>query len=109
MTTIKYFIDQNNDNPVRDFLNKNNNIKNKAFNIFNNIQKYGLISVIPHLKRMTGLPFWEIRILGKDKARIIYVSKIKDEILLLHAFKKKTKKTPSKEIKIALRRYKQST
>ena len=109
MTTIKYFIDKNNENPVRDFLNENKLIKNKAFNIFSNIEKYGLISVIPHIKKMSGLPFWEIRILGKDKARIIYVSKIKDEILLLHAFKKKSQKTPLKDINIALKRYKQST
>ena len=107
MTSIKFFLDHRGKNPVGDFLDENKNIKIKAMMIFHNITEFGLISVIPHIKKLSGLPLWEIRILGKDKARILYVSEIKDEIILLHAFKKKTQKTPMKEINIAIKRLKQ--
>ena len=108
MTVIRYFI-HNNENPVKDFLDENPRIKTKAFRLFYHVKEFGLSSIIPHIKRLSGLPFWEIRILGKDKARIIYASKVKEEIILLHAFKKKTMKTPQKEINITLKRYKQIT
>lgn len=75
--------------------------------IIKNIIEFGLVSAIPHIKKLSGSPLWEIRILGKDSARILYAHKMRDGIVLLHAFKKKTKKTPPKEIDIALQRLKQ--
>ena len=39
--------------------------------------------------------------------RVIYVLAIKDKILIPHAFKKKTQKTPQKEIKTAQARLKE--
>ena len=107
MTSVKFFIDNRGKNPVGDFLDENKSIKVKAVMIIKNISQFGLVSAISHIKKLSGLPFWEIRILGKDSARILYVSKIKDEIILLHAFKKKTNKTPVKEINIAIKRWKQ--
>lgn len=106
MTAVKFFLDHRGKNPVGDFLDKNKNIKTKAVIIINNIQEFGLISIIPHIKKLAGFPLWEIRIMGQDSARIIYVTKMKEEIVLLHAFKKKSKKTPPKEINIALTRMK---
>lgn len=107
MTSVKFFIDQRGRNPVGEFLDENKSIKIKAVMIIKNINEFGLVSVISHIKKLSGLPFWEIRILGKDSARIIYVSKIKEEIILIHAFKKKSKKTPLKEINIAIKRWQQ--
>jgi phage-related protein len=107
MTSVKFFIDQRGRNPVGDFLDENKSIKVKAVMIIKNINEFGLVSVISHIKKLSGLPLWEIRILGKDSARIVYASKVKEEIVLIHAFKKKTNKTPLKEINVALRRWKQ--
>lgn len=87
-----------------EFLDKNKNAKAKAFIIFKNIEEFGLALAAPHIKRLTGLPLWEIRILGKDSVRILYINKMKEEIVLLHAFKKKSRKTPMSEINIALNR-----
>lgn len=106
---VRYFIDKNNKNLVKDFLDENPIAKEKAFRLFKNIEEFGLTSVISHIKKLSGLPLWEIRILGKDSVRILYVNKIKEEVTLLHAFKKKTNKTPTKEIGIALNRLKQIT
>lgn len=101
---ISFYIDHRGRNPVGDFLDKNKRIKIKVTMIIKNINEFGLISAIPHLKKLTGLPLWEIRILGKDSARILYAHSDGEKIVLLHAFKKKTNKTPKKEIDIAMRR-----
>lgn len=105
MTSVKFFIDHRGKNPVGDFLDKNKETKIKVSVIIKNIIEFGLVSAIPHIKKLSGYPLWEIRILGKDSTRVIYANKIKEEIILLHAFKKKTNKTPIKEINIALNRF----
>lgn len=64
-------------------------------------------SVIPHLKKLSGTPFWEIRILGQDNPRIIYVLLIQSRILLLHGFIKKKQKTPLKDLETASKRHQQ--
>jgi len=51
---------------------------------------------------------FELRVSGKVAIRIFY-SVIKREFYLLHAFKKKSEKTPAKEIKIAIDRAKELT
>jgi phage-related protein len=68
------------------------------------VQEYGLQGIISHIKKLTGTPLWEIRILGGDNVRILFVTQLAKQIILLHAFVKKTNKTPAKEIGIALKR-----
>lgn len=111
MTLIKYFtnIDNSKESPPKSFIDSlSNKQKAKIFRIFSNIENYGLSSIQPHIKKIIGTPLWEIRILGEDNIRIIYITKLKIEIIVLHAFIKKTQKTPLKEINIALDRFKQS-
>ncbi len=49
----------------------------------------------------------ELRIKDKKGAyRVIYVLNIQDQILIPHAFKKKTQKTPQKEIEVSIKRLK---
>lgn len=101
---IIYYISSSGDNPVKDFLDERPSAKLKAFRIFSHIKEYGITSAIPHIKKLAGTALWEIRILGEDNVRILYVTRAEKRILLLHAFVKKTMKTPPKEIKIALDR-----
>ncbi|MEK6860766.1 MAG: type II toxin-antitoxin system RelE/ParE family toxin [Nanoarchaeota archaeon] len=101
---IIYYISTAGNSPVKEFLDDNLKAKVKALRIFSNIEEYGLSSVIPHIKKLTGTPLWEIRILGEDSVRILYVTWEGKQILLLHAFVKKTDKTPLKEINVALNR-----
>lgn len=109
MSSVDFYLDHRHRSPVGDFLDKNKDIKVKALIIIKNIIEFGLSTAIPHIKKLTGIPLWEIRILGKSSARILYAHKIKDQIILLHAFKKKSNKTPAKEINIALNRLKELT
>jgi phage-related protein len=63
---------------------------------------YGPFLKPPDIKKLQrGL--YELRILGKSSIRVFYTI-IRREYLLLHAFKKKSQKTPLKEMKIALDR-----
>lgn len=101
---VIYFISASGENPVKRFLDARPRVKLKAFRILSNMEEFGLSSVIPHIKKLAGTPLWEIRILGEDSVRILYVTKQGKQILLLHAFIKKTDKTPRKEIDISLAR-----
>ena len=47
----------------------------------------------------------EIRLLGKNNYRLIYVAKFEDKIYVLHFFEKKTQKTPKSVIDIVKSRY----
>lgn len=107
---IIYYISPSGNNPVSDFLDAlEPNSQRKILRVLKNIQEYGLDSAIPHIKKLSGTPFWEIRILGQDGIRVIYVVPAKFEVFVLHGFKKKTQKTPLKELETASRRYQEYT
>ena len=99
---IIYYISANGENPVKKFLDNYPKAKLKALRILSHIEEFGLSYAIPHIKKLAGTPLWEIRILGRDSVRILYVAKHEKQILLLHAFIKKTNKTPRKEINIGI-------
>ena len=99
---VIYYISPSGDNPVKEFLDDHLSVKLKVFRIFAHIKEFGLQLVIPHIKKLSGIPLWEIRILGRDNARIFYAALQNQQILLLHGFIKKTNKTPKKEIDLSL-------
>lgn len=104
-TTVVYYTTAQGDNPVEMFINSlANRQQEKIFHILISIKQYGIMAVLPHLKKLTGTPLWEIRILGKDNIRVLYVVPKQDTILLIHGFIKKKQKTPPKEIAIATNR-----
>lgn len=47
----------------------------------------------------------EIRIHSLNEYRVLYITKIKDAVHILHAFFKKTQKTSKQDIEIAKKRY----
>lgn len=60
----------------------------------------------PYVKHLEG-PLWEIRMRGKDGiARAAYVTASGRRVIVVRVFPKKTRKTPRKEIELALRRAK---
>jgi phage-related protein len=53
---------------------------------------------------------WELRIRGKDGiARAIYVTAIKQRVVIIRAFVRKTQKTPKHELELARQRAKEIT
>lgn len=103
---VVYYTSNSGFNPIKLFLDSlEKKQQSKLLRILEQIKEYGLQSVIPHLKKLSGLPLWEIRILGKDNIRLLYVLAYVNTIVVLHGFIKKTQKTNKKDIRIALRRY----
>ena len=68
------------------------------------LEEFGIKLGQPHVKKLTGTPLWELRIVGSDSIRIFYIAQTKKVFLILHAFKKKKMKTDKREIKTALAR-----
>lgn len=59
---------------------------------------------LPHTRPL-GEKLWEMRLTGKDGiGRTIYTATSGRRLVVLHAFVKKTQKTPRRAIEIALRR-----
>ena len=71
------------------------------------VEAYGLNPAIPNIKKITGTFLWELRILGKDNVQIFCTSQSKKEIIVLHIFRKKKRKTPAKELNMAIKRFKE--
>lgn len=64
---------------------------------------------MPHSRPMPSIAPGcnELRVKGKDGSyRIFYLLKLKNRILVFHAFQKKTQKTPKQEIEIGKRNLK---
>jgi phage-related protein len=55
----------------------------------------------PHVKRLQGSRLWELRVRGRNQYRVFYVAQSGRRFLLLHAFTKKSQRTPHREIQVA--------
>lgn len=77
----------------------------KLEHILTLLQDYGPSYVHePYVKHLQD-KLWEIRLKDKDGiARVIYILANKKRIILLHAFVKKTQKTPKSALEIVLKR-----
>lgn len=63
----------------------------------------------PHVKHLEG-KLWEMRMKGRDGiARAIYVVATGERVVVVHAFVKKTQKTPQDALKLARKRAKEVT
>ena len=74
------------------------------------IQGYGLDQVRePHVRHLEG-SLWEMRMKGRDGiSRAIYVTARGRRVVVVRVFIKKTRKTPKREIDLALERAKEVT
>jgi len=72
------------------------------------IEAVGLPNVKePHVRHVRG-PLWEVRLKGRAGiARALYVAAKEQRVVILRAFIKKTEKTPTGEIDLALQRAKE--
>ena len=105
-TKIYYYLNPSGENVIRKFIiSLQKTQQAKIRRTLQLISDYGLTPANPHLKKLAGTPLWEIRILGQDNIRILYVVPEADSVLILHGFIKKSQKTPPKEIQTALKRY----
>jgi len=107
---IKFYEDKDGNKPVREHLkelrkkkDKESRIKyNKIIKYLNYLKEKGTFAGNPIVKHIED-NIWELR---PDKERIFFVVYIKGVFVLLHAFTKKTQKTPEKELERARAEYK---
>jgi hypothetical protein len=70
VTKVDYYLLPNGRSPFAEFLDSLGvKQQTKILRLIMSIEEYGLISILPHTKKLTGCPLWEIRILGKDNLR----------------------------------------
>lgn len=88
--------------PVKEFINSLElKAQAKIRNTIHLLQDFGIRLGPPHIKKLTGTQLWELRILGADSIRVLYIAISGKTFLLLHGFMKKRNKTTKKEIHIA--------
>lgn len=89
--------------PVKEFIDSlETKLQTKVHNTIDLLSNFGTTTGSPHIKKLAGTNLWELRILGTDNIRILYIAIIGRTFLLLHGFKKKKDKTPPKDLKTAL-------
>ena len=76
----------------------------KYFHLTDLMLEFGADLGMPHTKAMSN-GLCELRVKGMEGiARVIYCAKVGQRIIMLHAFIKKTPKTPTKELRKARQR-----
>lgn len=103
---IIYWESKRGASPVYEFIEKlEEKDQAKIYNSLELLEEYGLQISTSHSKKLKGFDVWELRILGSSNLRLFYASIPNRSFLLLHGIKKKSQKTPVKEIKTAQRRF----
>ena len=77
-------------------------VRQRFLRIVELVETYGLDALHePHIKHLEGR-LWEMRMKGKDGiARSVYVTATGKRVVVVHAFSKKTQKTPARALEIA--------
>lgn len=85
-------------------------VQAKLRRIADMIEQLGMAAMRePYVKHLQG-KLWEMRMIGRDgSARAIYVAAEGKRVVIVRAFRKKTQKTPRREIELALKRAEQVT
>ena len=103
---VKFFQSARGDYPVKEFIGKQDDATYaKALQAIRLLANNGPFLKPPYIKKLQD-KLYELRISGVVAIRIFYTIH-NNEFYLLHAFKKKSNKTPPQEIKTALDRTKE--
>lgn len=104
MWEVEFYETENGKQPAKDFiLNLDDNMKSKALNEIELLEKYGNTLREPYSKYISEGIF-ELRIkYSSDISRIFYFFFIGKKIILTNGFIKKTQKTPKQEIEKAIK------
>ena len=100
---IELYTDHRGQSPVAEFLGTMpERERAEARNAFRLLREFGIVLGMPHAKPVTGhRKLWELR---AGPVRLFYFAHTGRRFVILHAFRKKSQKTPTREIGIAERR-----
>ena len=100
---VKLFTNPRGDSPVKIFLDKlDHSTHAKSIKMIELLQIHGPGLPPPYSKKLIS-GVYELRTSGQVASRILYTSHL-GTFYLLHAFKKKTNKTPTNELQVAIDR-----
>lgn len=100
---VKFYQTKRGDYPVDDFLfNQDDETSTKVFSYFALLQNNGPFLKPPQIKKLQS-KLYELRIKSKSNIRVFYTI-FNDEYYILHIFKKKSQKIPTRELKTAIDR-----
>lgn len=106
--TVKFFQTSNGKSPIEDFITEQDiNTRAKISLSIRLLANQGPFLKPPYIKKLQN-KLYEMRISADVQIRIFYTI-LKSEYYLLHAFVKKTQKTPLKELKIGIKRMNEIT
>ncbi len=109
--SINYWRNQTGKAPVEKYIDAIDNKEERAelLSLLKGIQENGTDAIGVEFRQIEG-KLWEIKIrLHGNQHRIFYVVLKGNEMILLHAYLKKTQKAPTKEIEVAKQRMKTVT
>lgn len=109
--SINYWRNPSGKAPVEKYIDSIDNKEERAelLSILNGIQENGTDALGVEFRQIEG-KLWEVKIrLHGNQHRIFYIVLRGNEMILLHAYLKKTQKAPMKEIEIAKQRMKTVT
>ena len=109
MFRIEYFETDDGKCPVADFIRRQSKKERaKILREIDLLEEFGSAIGMPHVRKMEGTDdLWELRIqFATNRFRIFYFLKTERTYWLLHAFQKKTQKTPARDLTIAVERMK---
>ena len=102
----EFYQDSQGNIPVQDFVcQQSAKAEAKIYRYIDLLQDFGLSLGQPYVTKLKGSDLWELRIhYSSDYYRILYFASSGHRFVLLHAFLKKTARTPKNEIEIAIKR-----
>jgi phage-related protein len=103
---VVYYRDSKGNEPVQGFIRAQSpQARSRIIHTIDLLQIYGITLKPLYVKKITKSGLWELRIHhSSDYYRIFYFAFTGRQLVLLHAFLKKTDKTPRMEINIASKR-----
>jgi phage-related protein len=105
---VDFYMTASGRSPIEDFIKGLSAMDQARFaDVYTGITTHGLSCPRVIFKPLTG-KLWEIKFISEGgKYRIAYVVVVGDRMIWLHAFKKKTPKTPQNDLEIAEKRMKE--
>ncbi len=103
---VSFYTTSSNRSPVQDFIfAQPTKVVTRIIRSIELLEKFGPFLRPPYSKKLT-YDLYELRVQGRIAIRIMY-AKFRNKFILIHAFVKKTQKTPARELEIALDRLRQ--
>lgn len=107
--TVEFYTEVSGRCPVQEFLDalpvKDNARVVRAMNL---LEEFGLALRAPYVKHLTSYDLWELRVqTGRNDYRVFYFAHTGQRFVMLHSLRKKTQKTPPRDLEIAQRRMKE--